>query len=89
MSSLQMPQLKALLNSSLDFRMREIRFQSIAMAAGRDLALASLVLGQWEQAGWLKIVRPLQGAQPDDVCIVLRSYIDNDRPWSEPMSGKM
>lgn len=89
MSSLQMPGLKSLLNAHLDHGLREVRSETIVTAAGGDLALASFVLAQWQQAGWVKIIRSLQDSKPDDVCLELRAYIDNDRPWSEPMSGKM
>ena len=53
------------------------------------MALAALKLGEWQTNGWVRIIGSINDLTSDDPCVVLIDYIDNERPWSDPLSGKM
>jgi hypothetical protein len=42
----------------------------------------------WEQAGLLRIMKPYQDCQPEDICIKMLNFIDcgppHDRFWENP-----
>jgi hypothetical protein len=89
MSDFQMLQLKSLINCSLDIGRRRLTRQDIGFALNEDGGLAKIVLRQWQTRGWIHILSELSGADPTQECFEIRNYIDNDRPWSDPLSGRM
>lgn len=61
----------------------------IVQASMGDYVLAKINLMDWQASGWLDIIMDLDKAKSDDICVIIKGYIDNDKPWSDPMSGKM
>ncbi len=61
----------------------------IVQSSGGDFPLAVLSLQYWQAKGWLTIVSDPASSDSSEVCVNLKSYIDNDTPWSDPLSGKM
>jgi hypothetical protein len=45
-------------------------------------------LKEWEQAGLLKIIKPYEQCQPEDICVKMLNFIDSgpphDRFWENP-----
>lgn len=82
-------ELKSALNRYLDVGHIRVSKSEIIQAAGGDVSLARINLNAWQSFGWVIIKMDLNDAKGDDVCVELKGYIDNDKPWSDPMSGKM
>ena len=82
-------ELKSTLNRYLDVGHIMVTKNEILQATNGDLALSRISLNFWQSSGWLIIRLELSNANNDDACVELRQYIDNDKPWSDPMSGKM
>lgn len=61
----------------------------IVQASMGDHVLAKINLLDWQASGWLRVTKDLDNANSGDICVEIVGYIDNDKPWSDPMSGKM
>lgn len=81
--------LKSALNRYMDVGHTKVLKAEIVQASMGDHVLAKINLLDWQASGWLRIVMDLDNAKSDDVCVEIKGYIDNDKPWSDPMSGKM
>lgn len=82
-------ELKSALNRFLDVGHTKVTKSEIVQACAGDFTLAMINLHVWQESGWLAILADLDSADVDDVCVEMLGYIDNDKPWSDPMSGKM
>jgi len=89
MSDMDMPALKSAINHHLDVGRKILTLGELAHAIREDEALALIKLREWQSKGWVKILKKPIDAQPDEECVEAISYIDGERPWSDPLSGKM
>lgn len=81
--------LKSAINRYLDVGHKTLTKGEIARSASDDLPLAVISLQFWQAKGWLTIIADPISSDNSEVCVNLKSYIDDDAPWSDPMSGKM
>ena len=86
---MQIKALKSALNRYLDVGHKMVTKMEISRASDEDLALAEMNLTEWQSSGYLNLRTVLFSANDDDVCVELIGYIDNEKPWSDPLSGKM
>lgn len=54
----------------------------------KDTETINQCLKEWEQASLLKIVKPYEQCQPEDICVKMLNFIDSgpphDRFWENP-----
>lgn len=86
---MNLPELKFSLNHCLAVGRRLVTKEEIVRSAQGDIGLALLNINEWEACGWLAVVGNLLEAEDDQFCVEMKSYIDNEMPWSDPMSGRM
>ncbi|MGJ8634600.1 MAG: hypothetical protein ACSHX7_11855 [Luteolibacter sp.] len=82
-------ELKSALNRYMDVGHTEVTKEEIIRASAGDSALAKINLYDWQASGWIHVKMDLDDANSGDICVEIKGYIDNDKPWSDPMSGKM
>lgn len=82
-------ELKSALNRYLDVGHTKVSKAEIIQASAGDYTLAKINLRDCQASGWLLVKVDLDDATGDDICVEMKGYIDNDKPWSDPMSGKM
>jgi hypothetical protein len=86
---MNLPELKFHLNYCLSVGRNRVTKKEIVSSSQGDIGLALLKIREWEAKGWLDIIANLLEAEDDQFCIEIHSPIDNERPWSDPMSGRM
>jgi hypothetical protein len=89
MSDIDFPEFRQTLNRGFDFGMSEVSKSGLELASGGDLALALIKLQEWQSKGWVKIIKSPFNSESNEICVEILKRIDNDQPWSDPMSGKM
>lgn len=84
-----MPELKFIINYYLDVEHTRVTAGELANGMANDPALALMKLKEWHGRGWIKLLSNPIAALPDVVCVEIIGHIDDEKPWSDPMSGKM
>jgi hypothetical protein len=79
---------KAGLNRLLEDCHVRIPARGIKIYGENDTETINQCLKEWEQAGLLKIVKPYEQCQPEDICVKMLNFIDSgpphDRFWDNP-----
>ena len=84
-----MPELKFIITYYLDIGHTRVTSAELANRMASDPGLALIKLKEWHGKQWIRLLNNPIGALPDTVCVEIIGHIDNEEPWSDPMSGKM
>ena len=73
--------LKNGLNGCLDNMFREIPRKTIRVYGEDNWPQVNALLKEWEDKGYLKILRNPETALDDEVCVEMLAYIEQKSPW--------
>ena len=79
---------KAALNKLLEDCHVNLPARKIRIYGDNDTDTITQCLKEWEEAGLLKIIKPYEKCQPEDICVKMLNFIDSgpphDRFWENP-----
>ncbi len=69
------------LNGCLDNMFREIPRKAIRVYGENGWPQINALLKEWQDKGYLKILRNPEIASDDDICVQMLAYIEQKSPW--------
>jgi hypothetical protein len=76
------------LNKSLEDCHVKVSAAYLKSCGDDDTETINQCLKEWEQAGLLKIIKPYEECQPEDICVKMLNFIESgpphDRFWDNP-----
>jgi hypothetical protein len=76
------------LNKLLEDSHIKVDASYIKFCGNDDTETINQCLNEWEQAGLIKIIKPYDECEPEDICVKMLNFIDcgppHDRFWENP-----